>query len=569
VKLTLRSNQLETAAIWFPYFLVRSRTMRHLRKPIHFRPLILAAALGSFAGGTFAQGQPGPGDQPVLAPAKPGLQPVPLPSLDRLESSVAEQIRSVQQSLVDRFAKGEIADDNLAEAYGALGQLYHAYELTGSAEPCYRNAGQLAPQDHRWRHLLGYLYQQTGQLQESARSYQAVREMQPDYVAAAARLGDVYLQLSRPDEARKEFEAALKTDPNLAAGHKGLGEVALAQREHAEAVQHLSAALERVPAANRLHYSLAMAYRGMGNMEKAREHLERRGTVGIRPVDPLVDALEDLVQGERLYLIRGHLAFGAGRYQEAAKAFENAVKAKPDSARGRVNLGTSLAKLGDQEGAIKQFRAALQHDPDQRIAHFNLAALMLQDNRFTEAEKHFREVLRIAPNDAEATHELAKLLLKTHRADAALDCLFRAAKLRPDDEPILLDLAALLVRKGRYQEARDRLNRAHLRFPELGLTASALARLLAACPDASLRRGKQALDLAQRCYRDGGAFADAETVALALAEVGRCDEAAAWQNRLVAAAEKSGNRILISRLKRDLRRYEAGSPCRPPKQDLP
>ncbi len=543
--------------------------MRHLRKPIQLCPLIFAATLGSIAGGTFAQRQPGPADQPVLAPAKSGLQPVPLPSLDRLESSVAEQIRAVQRSVEDRFAKGKMPDDNLAEDYGALGQLYHAYELTSSAEPCYLNAGRLAPKDHRWRHLLGYLYQQTGQLKESARSYQAVREIQPDYIAAAARLGDVYLQLSRLDEARKILEAALKMEPNLAAAHRGLGEVALAKREYAEAVRHLSVALERVPGANRLHYSLAMAYRGMGNLEKAREHLQRRGTVGIRPVDPLVDGLDELVQGERLYLIRGHLAFGAGRYKEAAEAFANAVEAKPDSARGRVNLGTSLEKLGDREGAIKQFRAALQHDPDQRIAHFNLAALMLQSNNSGEAEKHFREVLRIDPKDAEATRELARLLLKTGRADDALAHLLRATELRPDDEPILLDLAALLIRKGRYKEARERLERSHLRFPERGLTAAALARLLAACPDASLRHGQRALALAETVYRASGAFADAETVALALAEVGRCDEAATWQKRLVAAAEKSGKRSLISRLKRDLRRYEAGSPCRPPKQDLP
>ena len=50
---------------------------------------------------------------------------------------------------------------------------------------------------------------------------------------------------------------------------------------------------------------------------------------------------------------------------------------------------------------------------------------------------------------------------------------------------------------------------------------------------------------------------------MALAEVGRCEEAAILQKELVAAAEQSKNNELVSRYKRDLVHYEKGSPCRP------
>ena len=63
----------------------------------------------------------------------------------------------------------------LMEAYGGLGQLYHAYELTSAAEASYRNANRLAPEEHRWLQLLGDLYDQTGRLEEAEASFAAPR----------------------------------------------------------------------------------------------------------------------------------------------------------------------------------------------------------------------------------------------------------------------------------------------------------------------------------------------------------------------------------------------------------
>ena len=55
---------------------------------------------------------------------------------------------------------------------------------------------------------------------------------------------------------------------------------------------------------------------------------------------------------------------------------------------------------------------------------------------------------------------------------------------------------------------------------------------------------------------------------LALAEAGRCDEAAAVQKQVVAEAEKAEDLELAARLKEDLMRYEKGAPCRPTAGDV-
>ena len=81
---------------------------------------------------------------------------------------------------------------------------------------------------------------------------------------------------------------------------------------------------------------------------------------------------------------------------------------------------------------------------------------------------------------------------------------------------------------------------------------------------ASLRDGKRALDLVMKVYRAKTVPTPAETLALALAEVGRCEEAATLQKQLVATAEQLKDGNLVEQLKKDLVRYEKGNPCRPP-----
>ena len=529
-------------------------------------PSLCKALIGVVALALFTQaGLPQTPDGPpaTLAPPQPGLLPVPLPQLDTLEPSVAKQIRELQATFADSVATPIAKAADLAESYGTLGQLYHAYELLDAAQACYRNASRLAPSDHRWLHLLGRLSQQQGKLEQAVTHLASARKADPAYAATPVRLGNTYLQLDRPGDARGEFEAALRLGPASPAAQAGLGEVALAEQRYADAAGLFETALQQVPQANRLHYSLAMAYRGTGDLDKARSHLKQRGPVGVRPDDPLVEGLQDFLQGERVHLLQGRLAFSAGRFPEAARAFAEAVRAQPDSERARTNLGTALGRLGQSEAAAKQFQEVLRLNPLNPTAHFNLGALMMGRGAHEQAIEHFDAVLQTNPNDAEALREVAKALLKAGRNEEALKHLPAVVEKFPDDEAPLVTLAELWVMRERYQQARDLLNEAHRKFPARGRTAHALARLLAACPNTALRDGPRALDIAAKVYNSTSRASHGETVALALAEMGQCDQAAKMQRRLIPAADKANEAEMAVRLRKDLVRYEAGSPCRP------
>jgi tetratricopeptide (TPR) repeat protein len=466
-----------------------------------------------------------PCDAQTIEPVRPTLMGVPAPRLADLEAAVAAQIREAQDHVRGVVGKTSSARE-LADAYGSLARVYHAYEFFDSAEPAYLNARRLASGNSEWPHLLGVLYQQTGRLEEAAEALAAARRLQPRDHAAAIHLGDVYLNLNRLFDAREQYQSLVETFPIVA--QRGLGDVALRERRFAEAIQHYRAVLDRVPQAAAIHYSMAMAYRGMGRMDEAREHLQRSGAAGVYAADPLVDALRSLVRGERALVMQGRRAYEAGEYQSALDAFTRALEAAPSSVTARVNVASALIQL----------------------------------RRDADAVGYLRDAFGTSPHEAGLAETLIGALLRLGRGDEAIETLSRVSSYRPEDEGSLVALSILLADRQRLRDAVALLVEAHQRFPDRTATATTLARLLAAAPDVSLRDGRRALEIATTVNDAEPSPAHAETIALALAELGRCEEALAWMKRGVAEAERVKNAGETVRLRREMPKYEAPS-CRP------
>lgn len=547
MRLNILSHSRVGAVSWFPKELVGA----------------LALAWAFLTVTAFPQARPGSAGPKTIPPAKAGLEAIPEPPLEKMEAVVARQMEAMAGELSQAAANQGVTDAELAEAYGALGQLYNAYEVLGAALACYRNSNRLDSGDFRWLHLLGYASAQVGSIEKAAEYFRAARAIDPKYAATAVRLGDAYLQLNRMPEARREWQAALALDTNNGAAHAGLGDAALAERKYSEAIPHFEAALKSVPAANRLHYSLAMAYRGAGKVEEASAHLAKRGSVGVRPADAIVDGLQDLVDGEKAHLLRGRMAFAAERFGEAATEFSKAVKADPKSLPARINLGAALDKTGDTKGATEQFGAALKIDAEQQTAHFNLGSILMRQGQHAEAAGHFEAVLAKDPDDLAAKKALAESQVASGKLEEALRHFSEALRAQPEDEEALIGTVDLMVRGRAYPQALGLLDAAHKEFPDRLRTANALARMLAGCPEVALRDGERALRIANRLYELQPTVAHGETVAMGLAQLGRCGEAAELQRKLTDTASRAGEQSLAAALGGTLAEYEAGAPCAP------
>lgn len=489
------------------------------------------------------------------------FDPIPYPDMSGLEQAVKEQLNEAYGDLQGWLRQDQPPAGAVATSYARLGQLLHAYELYQAAEASYRNAARLAPENVYLQYYLGQIYQKSGRFEKAVEAYRRSLELEPGNLAARVHLGEVLKTQNRDDEAVAELRKALELDPENPAAKALLGEIALAQGEHQKAVDLLESVLAAVPGADRLHYPLGLAYRGLGERDKALEHLDRAGTVGVTVADPLIEGLQDLATGERVHLLRGRQAFGAGHYGEAASEFRKALEADPMSARVRVNLGSSLGQMGDVVGALEQYEAAIALDPANETAHFNAGVLEAGRDNLEKAAGHFRSALDSRYDDAESHHRLGLVLSRLGKSEEALDHLREASSLAPRNGSARLDEAVLLVDLERYAQAVERLEDAYRLIPDSGAIMYALARMLAGCPDKSLRDGARALGLAQRVFEARPTPEHATTVAQALAELGRCTEAAEWQAKALDAADGEVSAEWISRQRQVLARYEAGPPC--------
>ncbi|HEX5707110.1 MAG TPA: tetratricopeptide repeat protein [Pyrinomonadaceae bacterium] len=498
-----------------------------------------------------------------MPPDAPGLVPVVTPDTSSMEAGVREHIKSSESALASVIKDAGASADKLAEAYGLLGQIYQAYSLSSPAKECYQNAARLASKDFRWPYLLGKLHEREGDAQQAIALFNTARELRPDYLPVFVSLGNLHLQLNRLDEAEANFRRALEINEASASALYGLGQAALSKRIYNVAAVHLEKALKLAPEANRLHYALAMAFRGQDEMEKAQTHLAQSGSVGVRVSDPLIDGLQDLIKGARLHLIRGRTALEARRFAEAAAEFRKAIAAQPDSIPAHFNLGAALTQTGDLGGAVAQFEEILRLDPNHANAHYNLGLLLAQSNQTERAIKHLRLAVAAKSEDHDARFLLAQELVKAGRIEDAESEFARVVESAPDNEEALLASVRILLIRKEYRRALDALEKSHTRFPHKGRTAATLAYLLAASPQTDLRDGRRALELAQAIYAATGTFNHGALVATALAELGRCEEAAALSRKLMTKAVEERKSELAEKLKADLNRYEQARPCRP------
>src|SRR5262249_47636118 len=147
-----------------------------------------------------------------------------------------------------------------------------------SALSCFLNAHTLAPREFEWRYHLGSLYQSKSDLRHAIEFFKDALEIRPNDLAVVLRLGKAELALNHPKFSKPLFQRALSLDKSSAVAMAGLGQIAFDDHDFSNAVRYFEAALALDPNASSIHYPLAMAYRKLGDVEKARLHLGKQGT---------------------------------------------------------------------------------------------------------------------------------------------------------------------------------------------------------------------------------------------------------------------------------------------------
>jgi tetratricopeptide (TPR) repeat protein len=507
--------------------------------------------------------------QPKTKSSGFSLVPVPYPDLSRMEPTVRHHLETVRSELRSVSETAGVSRAQVAEAFGQLGKIYQAYELSDAAIPCFLNAETLDPHHFAWLYYLGFAYEIQGDHARAATYLENALKIQPNNLTALLRLAKVKLDLNSLEPAKAIFERALAIDKSSAAALAGLGKIALYKRDFSEAVQKLNTALVLQPEASSLRYPLAIAYRGLGDLAQADANLQKKGKGEPKIVDPLVDELQRLRRGNPELWMRGTQAINANRFGEAVSAFRQLVTLDGSNPDSRMYLGIALARLGQRSEATEQFSQTLRILPEHAGAHYNLGLLLAEKGFEQEAIRHFRAAVQSNPELRDAHFQLANLLMRGGSYQEAVSEYRSVVAMDPANAFCRFMEAMALIRLKKYSTAKNQLEAGLAALPGDVDMESALARLLAACPDPEIRNGSRALELTEQAYRaqQNADLEQGETVAMALAAIGLYPKAAQLQRSLIAEAERYGRNDLVHALRDNLVLYEHGKSCRKPWRD--
>jgi tetratricopeptide (TPR) repeat protein len=284
----------------------------------------------------------------------------------------------------------------------------------------------------------------------------------------------------------------------------------------------------------------------------------------IRPTDPLMEDVERLVQSAETYELQGARALNRGDYVDAVAHFRSGVELKPDNPSLRHKLATSLAALGNIQESQEQLEEIVRRSPQYSRAHFTLGLLMEDSGQYPQAMARYTSAVRHDPSYAEARLRLAGLLRRSERPDDAMAQYERVMDIDSLIVEAPFGYAMVLINIGQWAQARDRLANGMETYPYTPVFPLALARVLAAAPDDRVRNGQAAMEIMNRLSEEQRRIDLGETMAMALAEVGRHEEAASMQREAIVAARETGPPDLPERMTENLKLYEAGRPTRTP-----
>ncbi len=535
---------------------------------------------------------------PAEQASAPAPEPaIPHPELAELDPPLARELEARRAGLDALLADQEAGIAEKAQALGELGRLYQAHRLLEPALACYREAHRLDPESFAWAYYLGVLAAGAGDIETARPAFRHALDLRADDTPTLVRLADLELEHGRVDEAEVLYLRAAVVDDSAAVAY-GMGRVAEERGEYAEAIAQFQRALTLQPRASVIHYNLGQAYRELGEFDRAEEALARSGPSRVAMADPLMHELTTLAIGALPHLDRGHAAAREGRLADAEAAYRQAVAADATNVRAHESLATLLARRGDPEGAIEHFGVAVRLAPENAHTHSDLGVLLAELGRNARALEHLGRAVELDPGNAEARlglgavlaqtgsfeeavvelqaalrqipeggrtprlhFGLAEALVRTGRLEEALPHYTRVRELDPTQSLAWLREATVLMGLGRFADARATLD-TRLRVDATdGRAAHSLARLLAGAPDPALRDGPRAMTITGALLQADAAAPNAETAAMALAEVGRFEEAGSIQRTLVEEARRQGRTGEERRLTRNLERYERGEAC--------
>jgi tetratricopeptide (TPR) repeat protein len=319
-----------------------------------------------------------------------------------------------------------------------------------------------------------------------------------------------------------------------------------------------------------LHYQRVLELRQDHKESYRRETYYNLGNALLRKdkIDEAITNYRKALEGSFKYEPEAHSGLGdallrKGQINEAIFHLEKFVQLRPDHAEAYYNLGNALLQKGRVDDAIAHFEKALKLNPVLAEAESNLGNALLRKGQIDEAMGHLQKAVELNPDSDVTENNFGYALLQNGRVEESLAHLQKALDINPAYAPAHSNLANTLLQNGRVDEAVSHLRRALTIDPHDAQTQKDLAWVLATSPEARIRDGAKAVELAESAnQKESGNPIIGATLAAAYAETGRFADAIKTAENALPLATNSGNMALVELLRAQIELYRSGLPYR-------
>ena len=146
-----------------------------------------------------------------------------------------------------------------------------------------------------------------------------------------------------------------------------------------------------------------------------------------------------------------------GKWEEAAKAFAEAIDAQPEIPVAYINFGNVLTAVGDTERAMNFYDKAISLDENATAAYYSKGSVYYDNQNFEDARKMFELAMKKGLDNGDNFFMLGMTLVQMGSNKLALPYLQRSTELLENDAEAHFQHGLCLAREGFIDEAINAL----------------------------------------------------------------------------------------------------------------
>jgi tetratricopeptide (TPR) repeat protein len=379
---------------------------------------------------------------------------------------------------------------NYADVYFHLGLAYLGQGNPSDASLAFENALKINPRYKESRIRLGITQAYLGNLDEALNHISLMLKEFPNYSDLHYYLGIIYASSDEIPKAISSFRRALEINPLFSESRVKLAIILYKAKKFNEALNEIEEANRLDPGNKKIHMILDHLRRQISLSEKVskempgithmdltddeiiaqnihdfNKHLEivpnfsemlsiMKGfsEENVSFYEPLISIVQDSVAQHPgyadLHCSLGSLFFKTKRYDEAEKAFKQALAINPEYLQARINLFRTFKVEGKLEAALKEGQYLFEKGLPYPDFHCSLGEIYISLKMFDEAEAVLQSALEKKPTYSRAYLVLAQLYENMGAKDKAISQLLKCLDSNPSKEHKLEASEALLRLRG-------------------------------------------------------------------------------------------------------------------------